>query len=769
MKTPSRGKFALLAVPLIFLPGGAWSQSSPANAVVTPPASAAAAGATAQATPDPAAPANLDTVYVTATKTGRTAVQSTPIAVSVFSGDKLNAAGTNNIQALAQSSPSLKVGEVTASPSIYIRGVGTNNVFNGSDPNVSMLLDGVYLARPFQQYSDFFDVDRVEVLRGPQGTTFGRNAVGGVVNIISITPGANFEGRFKQSFGNYGLVRTEGFASGPLVDGTLAASIAVNREARNAYEDNVVAGKSGVADAHRQGLRAQLRWTPNSTVEATTRLDYYNIDQAMQSYDHILAPYRTPPFPPVFAVTNSLIGSYHKVALDFPGHLSSYGGGIAQDVLFKLSDNLTLRSITAYRDTQYALSLDADASEFRGAEIYQAEKAKQFSQEFNLTYNSKQFDGVAGLYYISEHNITDNVSAVYTTRVYNHIAPDLEANSKAVFAQGSYHFDNGVSLEFGGRYTQDTKRFKQSYTSNDYSAAPALGASLPGFPFIYPGPADPRERDWSAFTPKVGINWKASPQALLYATYAEGFKSGGFNYAASNAAGISFNPEKLKSLEAGFKTQWLDRKLLLNLTAFDYDYTDLQVQQAISPGNVQIANAATATVRGLELETEAKVTPRFTLSAKATWLDAKYNSFRGALVPNALVPFVTGDPRFTAGVNTYDASGNRLNNAPQLTYVLSARYGMPIGSGEGYVTADYFHQSDANFDPSNAAILREPGYGLLNLSVGYDSADGLWNTQLLVKNVQNRDYFVLRAANGLVPSAPSGAPRTVTVSVMRRF
>jgi iron complex outermembrane recepter protein len=438
--------------------------------------------------------------------------------------------------------------------------------------------------------------------------------------------------------------------------------------------------------------------------------------------------------------------------------------GIAEDVSIKFTDNISLRSITAYRDSQYHLSLDADASEFRAAEIYQAERAKQFSQEFNLVYNSKKFDGVVGLYYIREHNNTDNVSAVYTTKVYNAIAPILKADSKAVFAQGSYHFDNGVSVEFGGRATTDTKNFTQNYSSYSYTAPPALGPVLPGFPFLFTG-----ERKWSAFTPRVGVNWKLTPDVMPYVSYTEGFKSGGYNYAAINAAGISFDPEKLKSLEAGIKTRWLDRRVLLNVTAFNYDYAGLQVQQALGPGIVQIANAATARVRGLELESQARVSPQLTLSANATFLDAKYRSFPAALVPNALAPFLVGDPRFTPGANKYNASGNMLNNAPKVSYTLSAQYKQPIGDAEAYLNVDYFHQSATNWDPSNAAILREPGYGLFNFALGYNTADRLWNTQLLVKNAFNKNYYVLRAANGLVPSAPSGAPRTIMLSVTRRF
>jgi len=732
-----------------FLPGVARAQTSPA-----------------------ADGSGLADIVVTATKSGKTSLQSTPLAVSAFSGEDLSLTGTSSVADLARYTPSLKVGEVTASPSIYIRGIGTNNVFNGSDPNVAMVLDGVYLARAFQQYSDFFDVDRVEVLRGPQGTTFGRNAVGGVINIVSRKPSDEFEGRAKLTVGNYHLIRTEAYLSGPLVPGVLSASIAGNYENHRPYNRNIVPGQKGVASADRGGVRMQLRWTPNDMIDATTRFDYNRASQAMQSYDHILVPYPAF-FSPFFDLANSTIGKSHTVALDVPGHIKNKGWGIAEDVNIDFSDDVSLRSVTAYRDSLYNLSLDADASEVSAAQIFQAERAKQFSQEFNLVGNFKNFDGVLGLYYIDEHNVSDNSAIIYPPfdGVLNVIAPDLRADSKAAFAQGSYHLPGGFSINLGGRYTKDTKKFDQIYSSFDFSDPPTVGAQLPGFPFDPPR----IKRSWDDFSIKAGLDWQATRDIFAYLTYSEGFKSGGFNYAALNTSGISFDPERLKSYELGLKTQWLDRRLRLNVTGFYYDYSGLQVQQSLSPGNVQITNAATARVKGIEGELAVQLSPRLTLSANATYLDAKYRRFPTASVPDALVPFVEDDPRFTPGDDDledsglFNASGNRMNNAPKLAYTISAKYTQPIGDAEAYLTADYYHQSATQFDASNASILREPRYGLVNLGVGFNSSDKLWNVQLLAKNLLKEDYFVVRAANGLVPSAPSGAPRTVMLSVMRSF
>jgi len=703
----------------------------------------------------------LTEIIVTATKTGATALQKTPLAVSVFTGEALAQSATSNIGDLAQLSPSLNVGAVTASPSIYIRGIGTNNVFNGSDPDVTMQVDGVYLARPFAQLTDFFDVERIEVLRGPQGTIYGRNAVGGVVNIISRRPSNTLTGRAQLSVGDYDAYHGQAYVSGPIIGGVLNASLALNHQEHDPYDKNIAPGEAGVGDADRSGARLQLLWTPTGAVEATTRIDYNRSDENMESYDHLLAPlFFNPP------LANSTIGDYHKVALDSPGFKETESWGVAEDINFTLNDNLSLRSLSAYRRSSYDLGLDFDASEFPAAIILQSETSKQFSQEFNLTGKYERFDFVAGLYYLTERQSTFNQAIAFVpgNQVYFVTAPHLEASSKAAFAQGTFRLGSGLSLTLGGRYTEDKKDLQQSFTSYEFGGA-VLGP--PDFVFN----AD-ISRTFNAFTPKIGLDWQAAENVLLYATYTEGWKSGGTNYAASDLEGISFDPETIKSVELGAKTQWFDNRVRLNATLFQYKYDDLQVQQALRQGVVVINNAASADVLGAEVEFTAQPTSRLEVSASGTYLDATYDEFPGSGVPEALADYLVGDPNYDPTVGEaggYNAAGKRLNNAPKFSYVLAARYTHPLPQGELYGAVNYRWQSRTHFDPSNAEIVSEPSYGLLSLSVGYNSPDDLWNVQLLAKNVTDEKYFLTRAANALVPSALSGPPRTFTLSVARKF
>ena len=439
----------------------------------------------------------LEEVIVTATRTGETSLQRTPLAVSVFSSDELSATHTSNIAELAQLTPSLNVGVVTASPSIYIRGIGTNNVFNGSDPDVTMQIDGVYIARPFAQFTDFFDVERIEVLRGPQGTIYGRNAVGGVVNVISKRPSDSLVGSLQLAAGDYDAFEARLYASGPVVAGVLNLSLAANHVEHGAYDDNLVPDAHGVGDANTSGARFQALWTPTSSISATTRIDYSESDEDMQSYDHLLVQAPIP-----VDLANSTVGDYHTVALDAPGGKEADGWGVAEDITFSLSDNLSLRSLTAYREGSYELNLDFDATEFPAAILFQSEDSSQFSQEFNLagTYGDLEF--VAGLYYLKERQESFNeaIGFVPGDEVYFVTAPDLTAESAAAFVQGTYHLPNGVGITLGGRYTKDKKRLDQTFTVYDFDGT-EVGPPL----FVFKADVSP---DFSAFTPKVGIDWQ---------------------------------------------------------------------------------------------------------------------------------------------------------------------------------------------------------------------------------------------------------------------
>jgi iron complex outermembrane receptor protein len=716
-------------------------------------------------TPAPIASGNgtsttLDEVVVTANKLDTANLQKTPGAVTVFSADRLDASALNDIRDLVSSTPSLNVAQATASPEIYIRGIGSNNAFNGSDPDVTMQSDGVYIARPFAQLTDFLDIDRVEVLRGPQGTLYGRNAVGGTINVISRTPSDDFEAKALVAGGTYDLAQAQGYVSGPLMPGLLQASIAANFMRHDGYVENIAPGQPDVGGALRGGLRAQLRFVPSDSVEAITRADWSKTDEHLDAYSHLLAP---TPFTPL---ANSIIGDYHKAALDSPQNEIAEIWGMSETIKVRLSDALQLQSITAYRRSDYVVNVDVDGTELPVIEGYQTDLSRQFSQEVNLGLHFERLEGVIGAYFFEEHEIStiENNSppsvfiplpgaAVITA------LPDSLTHSGAAYAQSTYHFTDALAFTAGVRYTEDRKGIDQDISRVPYDA------EVPTFRFI----ASPTPKDYVSWTPKFGLEYQLTPDILVYGSATKGYKSGGTNFAATSLQTLTFAPEKLWSYEGGLKSDWLDRKLRVNLTGFYYDYSDLQVQSLIGPGVVSISNAASAIVRGIELETAVRPLAGLSMGFNYSFLNARYDRFPDAAVPSQLRSYLAGTPQFDASAGTFDASGNRLDAAPASSASLSAQYDLPLGPASAFCRVEYYWQSRVYYDPSNAPIMSQGPYGLLNLSTGYEGIPGGWSVRLIAKNVANTQYLTTVAANGLVPAGLAGYPRTVELQLAKHW
>lgn len=733
-------------------------------------------GAIAQAPAEQPAPApgaeeqaddgTISDIVVTASRTGETSAQRTPITMSVFSADRLSGSQVMNVKDLVALTPALSVAQVTASAVIYMRGIGSSNVFGGSDPSVTTQLDGVYIARAFGQFQDFADIERLEVLRGPQGTLYGRNAIGGTINIISRKPTDTFTGKAQLTVGNYKHIQGQLFLAGPIVEDVLQASIAASYVNHDDYFDNLVAGRPGTGNANRGGVRGQLRLLPSDNVEMITRADWNKGDERFDSYDHLLVPFRpggTNPTP----LANSIVGNYHKVAIGSRQTNDTELWGISHEINVDLNESLAFKSLTAYRRSAYSLWVDSDGTELLAAMSNQNETSRQFSQEFNLTANTDNFSGVLGLFYFRDKTSTtlqtDNFASPVVppaNAFFVRTEPDSFTRSIAAFAQGTYKITPELGLTVGIRYTTDRKRIEQRFNR----VSLATGNSTPGFPFVAN-----LKRNFDAFTPKFGVDWQVTPEVMVYASATRGFKSGGTSIFANNVADLSFEPETIWAYEGGIKSDLLDRRLRLNASIFRYDYKDLQVQSLIAPGIVAIRNAANARVTGAEFEMVGRPVDMLTLTANYAFLDAEYESFPTSSVPNQLVPFLTGNPRFNPATRTFDASGNRLNAAPRHSLSTSAQLNFDVGAGRAFVRGEYYYQSKVFYDPSNAAIFAQRSYDLINASVGWSSPDRDWSVQLIGKNLADKQYLVTIAANGLVPAGLAGAPRTVALQVTKSW
>jgi iron complex outermembrane receptor protein len=680
----------------------------------------------------------LDDIVVTATKSGATRLQATPIAISAFGAEELHRSGTNDIKDLLQLTPAVAVSQNNVFAQLYIRGIGSNNVFNGSDPSSTVHVDGVYFSRPYSQFANFLDVERVEVLRGPQGTLYGRNSVGGTINVISRRPSDTLTARGEASYGNYNSVQLKAAVSGPLIDGLAAFSLSGAYLAHDPYRENVVASGNDINSQDEYAVRGQLLLTPWAGVEATTRMDYASSDFVPMGYAKILRPYSP--------ATDSVLGDFSKVALNTPmeGAVEAYG--VAEDVLVDLGNGLEFRSLTSFRRNSSRTVTDVDSTDRDITATLTSERQRQFSQEFNLTGRLASFTYVAGLYYFSEEIKTFTQINARAPQTFTGVYPVSRTTSVALFAQGTYDLSERWSVTAGGRYSEERKEFDGNV--GIYSAVTGLPVSPAT---VYAGVGE-----YSAFTPKLGVQFQATPNIFTFASVTRGFKSGGFNQTSRTAtASQGFAPEELWSYEVGVKTDLLDRRLRLNLTAFHYDYEDLQVLAFITPGVTDISNAATATIDGLELEATVLPVENLRFQLNASYLDARYESYKGASGPGGIV---------------VDASGNRMNAAPEFSGNVLGQYDIPLGQGRALsLRGEYFFQSRSYFVATNDPAQSQPDYGLWNASLTYEIMDGQVAFSLYGKNLADEDYVTATATISPVVSGRPGDPRTFGVRASFRY
>ena len=751
-------------MPLLLSAAPAAAQTSSASNSAPPTPPDASSPSVAVAAPSSTA---LPEVIVTGTKTGATRLQRTPAAISVTSGVELRNGQINDIKDLSHLLPDVSYSQAENASEIYIRGIGTSNVSAGSDTDVTTQVDGVYIARPFGQLDQFIDVDRIEVLRGPQGTLYGRNAVGGTINVISKTPSDTLTGDVSVAGGNYGYFQGQSYVSGPIMD-TVQGSIAFTYTRHDAYFTNIDPGKPDIGDLEQEGVRGQIRWEPTANIDATTRADVSYTHSNFENFDTVLAPLGASQGPFLSkSIANTIVGSKSKVDLNYPQVENTIDGGISEEVNWHFAPGFTLKSISAFRNSAFRESTDNDATDLNQVYAHFNENDKQYSQEFNLLYNSPSLQAVGGLYFFGDHDralAAVNVNALTPIGalpvVFEQTHPNIDSFSGAIFGQATYFFTPTISGTVGARYTGETKELHEDF----HETLLTTGASPPGFPAIYD-----ETKDYYAFTPKFGLNWQFTPSTLIYGSITDGFKSGGFNYAVVSPAAASFAPERIWSYEVGVKTEMFDRRLRFNVDAFYYDYSNLQVGTIPAPGVVAILNAANATDRGIEVEMVAKPTPSFTFTANFSVLDAKYDSFPASTVPTALLPYVSKAYPLN-GSYAVNAAGNYLVNAPKFSGLVAVDYNHDVFNGYKFnAHVDLTYRDRTYLDPSNVLIASQGAYSLLNGQLGIETPDRLWRAEIFGKNLTNKGYLLYVSAAGDTPDGYEGDPRTYGVRLSRHF
>ena len=680
--------------------------------------------AQAQSTVPSSAPTDgreIDDIVVTATKMGAESLQRVPLAITAFSSDQLQERGIKSLADIQAAAPNVVMGRATDSAILTIRGIGSSNVFIGSDPSSTVHIDGVYIARPNMVLGDFVDLERIEVLRGPQGTLYGRNAVGGTINIITRKPDDQLRIAASGEYGSYDLRRATASISGPLVGDTVTASIAGLVSDRDGYVRNLDRTIGDLDGERIRAVRGALRLRPADTLTIDLSGDYFQTRGSGPMYKPTYhnVDGSAPAVMPLF------ISDFHTVNIDNKQFNNINTWGFAGTAVWDLSPNVKLTSITGYRGLKQNWLIDVDFSEVNEWLQQFKDRQQQFSQEFQITGKTGPVKWVAGLYYLRESidfDLDFQPQFIWGIIPNLHVYVDshLKANAYAAFTQSEISLNDRLKLIVGGRYSYEEKRF----SSFGRALVPPDGAiiPIPGYPFV-------RDRDKTssgAFTPRFGVDYQVNNGLLVYGSATRGFKSGGFNVTGTEPA---YRPETIWAYEAGLKTTLLDRRLQLNASAFYYDYKNLQVQAFTPQGTLDITNAASSTIKGVELEITAKPASGLQLSLSGAYLDATYDRYVTA--------------RSTAPNLPLDLSGNTLNFAPKWMFTPALSYNTELSNGwHARFNIDYRWQSRIYFSAFNDQPYSQSSYGLLGGEVAIATPGKNWELALYGRNLTNKDYTV---------------------------
>jgi iron complex outermembrane receptor protein len=723
-----------------------------------------AASAIAQdaATPPETSTGAIEKVVVTAQKKKEN-VQKVPISTTVLSGDQLERSGITGVEDVARRSPGLQFGnfsERKLDPTA-LRGISASTPSAGLDPAVGYYLDEVFLGSGVGANIDYFDIDRIEVLRGPQGTLFGRNTVGGIINIVTRSPSKTFEAYAGAEYGDYDYWRLIAAASGPIVEDTLYARVAGAYLDRDGLTTNAFLGERG-NDSHNENLRGSLLWTPDESVEFLLSVDYRTAEEKPKLFETL--KYNTA------SLFHSLLGSFgapentnpfdRVVFSDLRSEETLEGSGAALRASIDLSDNLQLVSVSSYRTHEYFNIGDTDMSPLRWAYDGDPEEVWRASEEIRLSSDGNEhFDWLLGFYYFRQHTANDSFISFGTD--FSLVLtgdPDLldglrvgsngvlETESYAVFGSGTVKFADNFDVTVGGRYTVDDKAI-------DYSQSDPL-ALLGGDVVVIDSDR------WNAFTPSFTARYFLNDDVMTYATASQGFKSGGFNDGLGVADGISFGPEYVWNYEAGVKSAWFNHRLIANASLFLMRWRDIQLS-ADDPNtpvfDPRISNAGRAHSQGLDFEFIAAVSDRLTVRGNLELLDSKYDE--------GVIPTTAGSPGIPL---------RHLVRAPTHQFALSGDYRVPLGWADLDFSVEYLGNGPMYLTLDNQADGRSPAYGLINARVTLEELDGGWRVSLWGKNLADETYttrlFDLFDQDLIGQKLIElGQPRTIGIQVHKSF
>lgn len=722
--------------------------------------------------------AAIEEIVVTARKREERLLD-TPLSVTALTASELDRMQADDLGDLTSIVPNLAFNMGDASNAVvYVRGVGQRDSLSFADPGVGVYLDDVYLGRAQGAFLDVIDVDRIEVLRGPQGTLYGRNTIGGAIKYVSAAPSDTPLFSISAGLGNYGERRVRAVLSGPLGEGDLLGRLSVAWGSHDGYTENAHPG-AGNIDGDRDSLawRAQLSYSPSDTWTVNLTVDRSENDPARS-----MTPARVTAGPTLAAPTaaHPAAADPFVIEADFNDVERLVVQGASLIMRRSVTPRLELKSITAYREVEHETHIDLDGTGYPIFGVLVDQDQDQFSQELQLAFaTGNALTGLIGAYWFSENDITpdgisnsepiDFAGGAGFFLPYNTVSENNQRiEAIAVFGEFSWLAGERVELTAGLRYTDETRRLKRK-ACQAFSPQPLdIDACLPELGSLNPFALRLNLEDsFDALTPKLGIAYLSESAGMVYLNWARGFKSGGFDgrigyNGASSADAVGtqsapYDPEFADTYEAGWKVGADDGSWRFSAAAFFNDYTDLQLSSfSATPGGgfaTVFTNAGKAEMLGLELEAMARPTHNLLVSASLGFLDASYREFIDA--------------------SQRDVADERMPiHAPDMTGSLGVQYTAPVGFGRIRVAWSMTWRSDYFVEVNNHTSLEQSGYAMHNVAVSLEDDAERWTLSVGVKNLMDETYithgFDLTAFPG-VGLAYHGAPRTYRVVANYRF
>ena len=718
-------------------------------------------------------------------------VQDVPAAVSVLGGDALTNTNTTNITQLAELLPSVQFTAYNPRNSqINIRGLGSaSNLANdGLEPGVGFYVDQVYYARPASATFDLIDIDSVEVLRGPQGTLYGKNTTAGAVSVSTSAPTFTPEARVELTGGDSGYAQGKLSVSGPLLGDKVAGRLSASYTTRNGFYTDVATGND-VNNYRNFMLRGQLLIRPSDTLSLRLTGDFsqQNTNCCAQVLSEIVTPSNGANF-----VAMSQHFGYTPVVEPFARRTNTNAevfarqetGGASAVAEWALP-KMTVTSITAWRYWDWTPSNDLDASPldlFRQASV--ADNQDQYSQELRIASKGENtVDYVAGLYYFRENLKNETITEYGAAAAYTYVSlavpgavlagvktvgdGEIKSTSYAAYGQATWHLTSRLDVTGGLRYTYDKKAGAFDQVAS--GGVPLVGIPLVFFTALRAGFApnisydvDASDQKWSG---QLGMAYDVSDDVMIYANAARGYKTGGVNLAALGPAVPKIvAPERVDSIEAGLKTRLFDRRMTLNLALFQETAKDYQANiYDAALVKIYLANVPEVRTRGLEFDLQARPVAQVSLYASGAWTDATYTDYPAA---GCGLEHIT--------LASCNLTGGQVAGVPKWAWSGGGEYHNPmsLGSGEGefFAGLDYSYRSKIG-STGNSRYTELEGRGLLNARIGVRSADGGWTAYVWSKNLLDKEYLTTKVPignnGGLFSNV--GDPRTVGATLRVDF